>query len=158
MDHVLGAMRHIYASAELTIVAANGPHANFGLPGYGQLSEIDTKDPLAEMEEQMIFTVWWPTGSEWNLRGWTFQEGLFSRRLLIFAPWDYITWVCGQSAWHKLTHQSWLLEQVDWPEYDHISIYQELGHPMGIKSDINTAIFEGLGNSSRHFHRATADV
>jgi hypothetical protein len=138
LNHVLGAMGHIYASAELTIVAANGSHANFGLPGFGQLLEVDTKDPFSDTERNMIFTIWWPTGSAWDKRGWTFQEGLFSRRLLIFAPWDYVSWVCGESAWHKLDHQSWLLEKADWPEDDHISLYQDVGHPMGIKSWIST--------------------
>ncbi|KAJ4986515.1 hypothetical protein SVAN01_07951 [Stagonosporopsis vannaccii] len=139
MNHVLGAMGHIYASADLTIVAANGSHANFGLPGYGQLSEADTIDPFKEMERTMIFTIWWPTGSAWDQRGWTFQEGLFSRRLLIFGPWDYVTWICGQSAWHNLDHQKWFLDKTtDWQEEDDIRIYQDIGHPMGIKSWIST--------------------
>lgn len=138
LNPVLGGMGRIYASAELTIVAANEGHANFELPGFGQLSEVDTKDPFSEAEKNMIFTIWWPTGSAWDNRGWTFREGLFSRRLLIFAPWDYVSWVCVESAWHKLDHQSWLLDQVGWPDDDNISIYQDVGHPMGIKSWIST--------------------
>ena len=103
MNYVLRAMGHIYATAELTIVAANGSHANFGLPGFGQLSESDTRGPT---DDTGILSLWaWPRHSVWNSRGWTFQEALFSRRLLVFSHKHRIIWLCAQAAWNRLDHQ-----------------------------------------------------
>lgn len=104
MDHVLQAMRHIYATAELTTVAANGSHANFGLPGFGQLSESDTRGPNDDTRKRENHWIW-PTYSTWNSRGWTFQEALYSRRLLIFSREHHIVWLCAQAAWYRLAHQ-----------------------------------------------------
>lgn len=38
----------------------------------------------------------YPVRSKWARRDWTFQESLFSRRLLIFG--DVVSWICGRTA------------------------------------------------------------
>lgn len=128
MNHVLDAMGHVYASAELTIVAANSRHANFGLPGFGQLSQEDSRD--LGLKGDHLITINWPTGSEWARRGWTFQESLFARRLLIFGRMDVIYWLCGESCWHKLKHQKW----AEWDEENRLGWHQDLGYSISIKS------------------------
>lgn len=36
----------------------------------------------------------------WRTRGWTFQEGMLSRRLLIFGD-DVVNWSCQLSSWQE---------------------------------------------------------
>jgi hypothetical protein len=131
MDRVLKAMGHIYATAELTIVAANGNHANFGLPGFGQLSKLDTRGPTKNTDHDgKVFYYWtWPEVSTWNSRGWTFQEALYSRRLLIFSRKHHIIWLCAQAAWHRLDHQQWSR-----PEINRIGWHRKYSITMSIKS------------------------
>lgn len=131
MDHVLQAMGHIYATAELTIVAANGSHANFGLPGFGQLSKSDTRGPTDDTEDTgKGFNYWtWPGDSTWNSRGWTFQEALYSRRLLMISREHHIIWLCAQAAWSRLDHQQW-----SYPEINRIGWYRTYFIAISIKS------------------------
>jgi len=85
----IGRMDDIYGGAELTIVAASGDRARAGLPGIGHTLRVNTQHlleidgfvlanrlPSAEKLVDMSF---------WNSRAWTYQERLFSRRLLIFT-------------------------------------------------------------------------
>ncbi|KAI8651984.1 HET domain-containing protein [Fusarium sp. Ph1] len=78
----------IYNHAELTIIAAAGQNANHGLPGVSprQVGQPSAKigrhflvssmgDPRLAIEQ-----------SAWNQRGWTYQEGLLSRRRVVFTP------------------------------------------------------------------------
>jgi len=88
-------LRHtgsIYANAYVTIVAATG-NASQGLRGIEH-----TTPPMERIAEALMHlrTQWMLRlelekhhkdlhASEWNHRAWTFQEQLFSRRLLIFG-------------------------------------------------------------------------
>lgn len=84
----LGIMDQIYRDADITIVAAAGQNAEYGLPGVS----------VARSERQMMATIEGITVanmleaaagaigfSQWNTRGWTYQERLLSRRLLTFT-------------------------------------------------------------------------
>ncbi|OCK87484.1 HET-domain-containing protein, partial [Cenococcum geophilum 1.58] len=86
-------MDAIYSSAALTIVAVSGSHSNVGLPGisiprqYGQHSELVRGLRFAvnlpsytalEQDNKLI----------WNSRGWTFQEKIMSKRLLLFTDYQ----------------------------------------------------------------------
>jgi hypothetical protein len=75
MGNTLRAMAYIYASAELTIAGAGGTDANSGL----------------KRQSSRTHAYQWDT--TWATRGWTFQESLFSRRLLVFE--NGMTWMCG---------------------------------------------------------------
>ncbi|KAJ8107554.1 hypothetical protein OPT61_g8785 [Boeremia exigua] len=71
-------MGDIYATAELTIIAAIGSDPTYGLPGVSPV-ETDGYQMMA---------------SPWTRRGWTFQEGILSQRRLIPAG-HHAVFVCN---------------------------------------------------------------
>lgn len=97
----MGCMDIVYGTAILTIVAAGGQDANAGLlgvrPGTRQLTQI-----RAEVWPDLELVVSLPTpegivDSVWASRGWTFQEQMLSRRVLIFRGGQVI-WQCRSAA------------------------------------------------------------
>src|SRR5690242_4827710 len=96
MNRVLQAMAHIYASAEFTIAAAAGDNANHGLRGIGGPSQQRRVQDFGDPDQ---LDAGYPTNSRWAQRGWTFQESLFSRRLLVFDVAVY--WLCGRDVRHE---------------------------------------------------------
>lgn len=86
-------MDRIYQQAELTLVAAVPDYD--GLPGIHEWSRKRTKQPqiiLGDM--QLVSSLTDPvkliTESPWHQRGWTFQEGILSRRLLVSQVFNSI--------------------------------------------------------------------
>lgn len=81
-------MDMIYNAAFCTIVAACGEDASFGLPGVGLT--VRSEQPAIRLNGQVwvssirdpVPVIW---TSAWASRGWTYQEGLFSRRRFIFT-------------------------------------------------------------------------
>jgi hypothetical protein len=80
-------MHKVYRSAYVTMIAGGGDCPQFGLPGVSTRSRkqqaivhthghrlICIPDVVEEIDN-----------CEWNTRGWTFQESLFSRRRLVFT-------------------------------------------------------------------------
>jgi len=63
----------------------------------------------------------------WSTRGWTFQEGLFSRRCLIFTT-DQIFWQCRKSSW---------CEGSFWERDDELQIYRHY-----FAANLLTSIYE----------------
>ncbi|KAF8853579.1 HET-domain-containing protein [Acephala macrosclerotiorum] len=95
-------MHEIYAQADLTIVAATGDGANSSLldidPVFrdegvhvidGKRFTVDAR----EMREVVEFSTWFT-------RGWTFQELVFSNRLLYFTP-ERTYFSCGVGNWSE---------------------------------------------------------
>jgi hypothetical protein len=85
--HQVSRMDLIYNCAYLTIVAAAGEGPNHGLPGAGKRTR--SRQPQAVVGKyQLISSL--PDAvrtiklSKWSQRGWTYQEGLLSRKRLIF--------------------------------------------------------------------------
>jgi hypothetical protein len=79
-------MDAIYQGAEITIVAAAGTDQNFGLPGIG--SKTRRAQPVATVGDfKLISTMAHPHDVipklTWSTRGWTYQEGVLSRRRLL---------------------------------------------------------------------------
>ncbi|RBR18917.1 uncharacterized protein FIESC28_05839 [Fusarium coffeatum] len=93
----LRGMDSIYNKAFLTIVAAAGNRASYGLPGVG------TRSRAIRPRIRLNGTTWtaycdspWKTvsRSKWSHRGWTFQESFFSRRFLMFTD-EQVIFECG---------------------------------------------------------------
>lgn len=84
-------MNLIYKSADLTIIAAGGDSCQSGLPGVSDWRR-DILDPFV-LDDVFTFGIrpreefYHPSfeNGSWHTRGWTFQEGLLSRRLLVFT-------------------------------------------------------------------------
>lgn len=94
-------MDSIYSNAVLTIVAADGKDVDSGLPGI----ESGSRSIKQETEEiysghHIMTPLEEPKGLEtspWNLRAWTFQERLLSRRLIIFIGGQMV-WRCHEAV------------------------------------------------------------
>ena len=94
-------MHNIYQNATLTIIAAAGEDAGYGLPGVGarmrtagntsfRLGPVDVYSfpsvPSAEIRS-----------SKWATRGWTYQEAALSQRCLVFLD-EQIYFECQEMA------------------------------------------------------------
>lgn len=99
-------MHAIYAGASITIVAAQGNDADFGLPGLpgGSRPRELVQDYLDIADGQILHERIFPLDTDeeapWYDRGWTFQELVFSRNLLIFQH-DSVRWECSSSSWYE---------------------------------------------------------
>lgn len=90
-------MATIYRNAEITLIAAAGPDAEYGLPGVGGTPRHT--QAVADYGSFSIFStvnnthdsIW---DSVWNTRGWTFQEAILSRRRLVFTE-EQVYFECG---------------------------------------------------------------
>lgn len=96
-------MDRVYGAALLTIVAADGIDANAGLPGVRPGTRTRNINQLHE-EIWPGFSIATavdlpldPAGSVWGSRGWTFQEQLLSRRLLLFYQGS-VFWQCRSAC------------------------------------------------------------
>ena len=95
-------MDRIYSCAELVIIAAGGDSAHSGLPGLETQRSI--KNRPVELIKGFPFTTILPQLSEhldssvWNTRGWTFQEALVARRILVVVD-DQAHWICRTTSW-----------------------------------------------------------
>jgi hypothetical protein len=99
-------MAFIYANSFFTLVAADGPNAGHGLRGVGE---------RVRKRDLSMHKIHLPSGtlvlnkpraclrldSIWNSRGWTLQESLFSRRLILFD--GFVSWVCCEGEWSEDT-------------------------------------------------------
>lgn len=81
-------MAHIYSQADCTIVAGAGANAWAGLPGVGR-DRVGRQYGAHVKGFDLITTRQhfrnWMQNSVWETRGWTLQEKMCSRRMLIFT-------------------------------------------------------------------------
>ncbi|KAJ4299244.1 hypothetical protein N0V90_004488 [Kalmusia sp. IMI 367209] len=98
-------MGQIYASAHLTIIAAVGTDPTYGLPGVSQRrnsrqTRIEQVGPVT-LVQLMTRTARDVHQSTWATRGWTFQEGILSKRRLIFTD-QAVLYICMKDYLHDL--------------------------------------------------------
>lgn len=97
----IGQMDAIYSNSEVTIIAVAGEDPTYGLPGvshrgrqpqfYQQIGScVITKRPEGDVVAL----------SHWDRRGWTYQEGLLSRRRLIFTD-EQVIFECHGMYCHE---------------------------------------------------------
>ncbi|KAI3334488.1 heterokaryon incompatibility protein-domain-containing protein [Ustulina deusta] len=99
----LQGMAWIYAAAEFTIVAAEGSDVNHGFSGLGRGVEERQEHLIPFPSKSLIRGSMWTLGDSllsntvWSSRAWTFQEHVFSRRLLYVNK--FVNWVCASARW-----------------------------------------------------------
>jgi hypothetical protein len=109
----LNNMASIFAAATVTIIAMQGPDANYGLRGLRGISQprnlTQNLFRLAKGYQVMGYTndLTW---NIWSRRGWTCQEELFSKRTLVFDA-DMIQWRCAcsccfENLWQSKSHRN----------------------------------------------------
>jgi hypothetical protein len=78
----------IYFNAEVTIIAAAGEDASFGLPGVNKATRLYQPNPRIG-DFHLASTLPHPRAmiesSKWSTRGWTFQEAILPKRRLVFT-------------------------------------------------------------------------
>ncbi|KAI0859839.1 heterokaryon incompatibility protein-domain-containing protein [Xylaria cubensis] len=87
-QHMINHMADIYANAYLTIIAAAGEDSTYGLPGVGQThrkKQFEMSLQGVTIRQGYPYGYWLLNESKWAKRGWTYQEGLFSFRRLVFT-------------------------------------------------------------------------
>jgi hypothetical protein len=98
--HQISHMAEVYEGALVTIVAASSTAADDGIPGVSiprvmtpcvRISaRLSLQACLHSVHQSLI-------ASEWNKRGWTYQEFCLSRRCLIFAD-DQVHFICRRGT------------------------------------------------------------
>lgn len=91
-------MDEIYSHSVLTIVAAAGEDAEHGLPGVSTRSR--SKQQEARLRNVTFLqlpphTSQTMQSSMWVTRGWTYQEGFFAQRRMIFTD-DQVSYLCNE--------------------------------------------------------------
>ncbi|KAF5637781.1 heterokaryon incompatibility (HET) domain protein [Fusarium sp. NRRL 52700] len=99
----VGIMDMVYNLATVTLIAACGKNANFGLPGVSSTSRQE--QPVIDSDGQTYVT--FDTQLEarikrspWWSRAWTYQEGIFSTRCLFFTETE-VYFECNTSWTHE---------------------------------------------------------
>jgi hypothetical protein len=101
---LIGGMDAVYAQATLTIVAAQGTNASSGL--LGVRPESRKVPQVFEYSPEVKFLVAATPLPDlflkcpWSTRGWTYQEGLLSARLLVFTN-DAAHFACNSTCWSE---------------------------------------------------------
>lgn len=97
-------MDAVYSCATLTIAAGSGTDADYGLPG---ISRPRKYTQYSQKVHGLYLATMFPSFSEvensgrllnWNTRGWTLQEKLLSKRLLLFTDYQ-VYFKCAESIW-----------------------------------------------------------
>ena len=106
-DNQLPFMNAVYDRATLTIAAACGKHCAEGIAG---VSRSRLFPQAREVISNELFAAVMPSfphmnrtdGLCWNTRGWSLQEKLFSRRLLLFTEFQ-VYFRCANAIWQEDT-------------------------------------------------------
>lgn len=107
LSHQTSRMDLVYSRALFTIIAACGDDAESGLSGLpGRERDIFKRSVRLSPEGFHLA----PTAglfvnaplerSAWNTRGWTFQERILSRRVMVFTPFQ-VFWICEDAMWDE---------------------------------------------------------
>ncbi|KAI0470009.1 heterokaryon incompatibility protein-domain-containing protein [Xylariaceae sp. FL0804] len=105
-DKGIPAMDLVYEQAHFTIVAGSGTHANSGLPGIKPGSRSPSRQITGEVLPGVSLVVRHEredlvAHTEYQHRGWTFQEYYLSRRKIIFVD-DTVYFKCNEKSWQEL--------------------------------------------------------
>lgn len=102
--YLISRMDIIYEQADFTIVAAAGSGASHGLPGVR--STLRKPQPKYKLDSGSLLLSMLPDPrydilqSDYWTRGWTYQEGILSRRRIVFTQ-HQVYWECCSMATHE---------------------------------------------------------
>ncbi|KAI9763925.1 MAG: hypothetical protein M1839_006118 [Geoglossum umbratile] len=138
----INAMDRVYDSAVLTIIAAVGSHADAGLPGVRPDSRA-THQIISEVQGLSLSNTL-PGRSQtvdettWNSRAWTYQERLFSSRVLVFTA-DQVHFQCP----HGYCREDFIAENdVENPLHKHY--WPHNAYNLDLHGEINFDIYARL--------------
>lgn len=106
LSHQTARMDLVYSRALFTIIAACGDDSESGLSGLpGRGRDIFKRSARLTPEGFHLATT---AGlyvnalerSTWITRGWTFQERILSRRIMVFTPYQ-VFWICEDAMWDE---------------------------------------------------------
>lgn len=132
----LDRMGDIYERSALTLIIAAGEGVADGIPGVSLLRE----EQLSLQTEAGYFTTSLTrpdvevNASKWASRGWTYQEGLLSRRRLVFTP-----------------SQTYF-------QCQHLHCHETISYPLGTKPAINLGRVFPTTNAGTHAKDFKAQV
>jgi hypothetical protein len=102
--YLVSRMTTIYEEADLTIVAAAGSGASHGLPGIRSTPRKPQAKYKLDSGNLLLSTLPDPRRdifkSDYWTRGWTYQEGVLSKRRIAFTD-HQIYWECQSMATHE---------------------------------------------------------
>lgn len=85
--HMISHMDQVYLNSTITIIAAEGDGPHAGLPGVCGTPRKPQR--LVRLQQLTLIGIenvsQYVQNSKWNTRGWTYQEMLLSRRILLFT-------------------------------------------------------------------------
>ena len=121
-DAVIQKMDQIYEGAYATIIST-GPSSDHGIPGVSVPREL-SQQYVKTGGVRVTLTASLGLGqgvnhTDWNARGWTYQEGVLSRRRLIFTQQKVYFQCHGGSACEDV-HSSFGLEPLDIMEHHQV--------------------------------------
>ncbi len=97
-------MDRIYEFATLVIAAGAGNNVNTGLPGAGhrerqivQRNEVIKGIQFITTQPDLYEEI---AESIWNQRGWTYQEAILSKQILVFTE-HQVYWNCRADVWRE---------------------------------------------------------
>ncbi|KAF4448692.1 HET-domain-containing protein [Fusarium austroafricanum] len=95
---MINQMDRVYANAFVTIVAAAGDGASYGLPGISRPREVRGRVTIGEthLMEEWGDALHIIKNNTWTTRGWTYQEGYLSTRCLIFTDKE-VVYLCNEN-------------------------------------------------------------
>lgn len=108
-------MNIVYSHAELTIVILARSNVYGGIPGVRpNTRKVEHHGIRVDGQDFAVGTVWnhfhTIAGSTWNTRGWTLEEGMLSRRCLVFGPnemfFDCASGIGSETLGLPIYHQS----------------------------------------------------
>lgn len=119
-------MAEIYGNAELTIIAAAGDAPEYGLPGVSTTPRAP--QPQAKIGKYtLVSTLNTPRmliqTTSWSSCAWTYQEGLCSRRRLLFTD-EQVFFECEQMSCREIIDYAWSLEDYNiFRDADDVSVH-----------------------------------
>ena len=161
-------MAAIYANAAVTVVAADGTDAAYGLKGLqGGSCRTTAPQDILEFSPGKRFAVRPPALAlqalkKYFSRGWTFQEYHLSKRLLVFVD-NKVVWKCQTHEWSEVYLEpdadfqvlppSLSIDQLQWPDLSSYKgfVIQYNTRELSYESDVLNAFSGVLEAINMHF-------